>query len=60
MILSDQKRFKQILFNLIGNAAKFTFKGFINIRVWFSESKLFIEVEDSGIGMKEDEVSKLF
>ena len=32
-IYSDQKRFKQVLFNLIGNAVKFTFQGGIKIRM---------------------------
>eukprot|EP00350_Pseudokeronopsis_sp_OXSARD2_P006361 CAMPEP_0170554480 /NCGR_PEP_ID=MMETSP0211-20121228/12329_1 /TAXON_ID=311385 /ORGANISM="Pseudokeronopsis sp., Strain OXSARD2" /LENGTH=72 /DNA_ID=CAMNT_0010863557 /DNA_START=214 /DNA_END=432 /DNA_ORIENTATION=+ len=33
MIFSDPKRIKQILFNLVGNAKKFTFKGAIKIYV---------------------------
>lgn len=33
LILSDQKRFRQIMFNIIGNALKFTFEGGITIRL---------------------------
>ena len=33
MIISDMKRYKQVLYNLIGNALKFTFKGGITISV---------------------------
>lgn len=33
-IFSDAKRFKQVLFNLLGNAAKFTLKGYIKVNVY--------------------------
>ena len=38
LISTDPKRFKQILFNLIGNAVKFTFKGSISLKVDFKEN----------------------
>lgn len=61
MIKSDQKRYKQILFNLLGNALKFTFLGFIETRVSFvNDSVLRTEVIDTGIGMKPEEIEKLF
>lgn len=34
IIKTDEKRLKQILFNLIGNALKFTQKGFIQVKAW--------------------------
>jgi len=36
LVMIDPKRYKQILFNLIGNALKFTFKGSIRISVDFT------------------------
>jgi signal transduction histidine kinase len=61
-IYSDMKRFKQILFNLIGNAVKFTFSGQITVRLEFEESAgtLSTEVEDTGIGIKPEDLVKLF
>lgn len=61
-IFCDQKRFKQVLFNLLGNAVKFTFKGFVKITLDFTfETKILTgSVEDSGIGIKEEDLSKLF
>lgn len=43
-IESDKKRLKQILFNLIGNAIKFTFKGFIKIVVNYNDPCIVIDV----------------
>ncbi|TNV84096.1 hypothetical protein FGO68_gene3573 [Halteria grandinella] len=62
MILSDQKRFKQVLFNLLGNAQKFTFQGSITIKMEYSADSRTLEtaVGDSGIGMSDQELQKLF
>ena len=64
VIYSDSNRVKQILLNLIGNAIKFTNKGYITLRVEKIEenhSRIFkFSVEDSGIGIKEEDISKLF
>jgi two-component system aerobic respiration control sensor histidine kinase ArcB len=59
-VMTDQKRYKQILFNLIGNAIKFTFKGGINVHLWFDQEDLYTEVEDTGIGIVEEDLNKLF
>ncbi len=52
-IVSDAKRLKQILINLVGNAVKFTSEGRVKIRVQLDSqpSLLRIEVADTGIGM---------
>ena len=56
-IFCDQKRFKQVLFNLLGNAAKFTFKGGIDVSVDFTNNdELITDVQDSGIGMKSEDL----
>jgi signal transduction histidine kinase len=64
---SDSKRFKQVLFNLLGNAVKFTFKGEINVTLDYlsPETKtkkpiLRTTVSDTGIGIKAEEINKLF
>jgi signal transduction histidine kinase len=59
-VQTDQKRFRQILFNLIGNAVKFTFHGSISINVKFNNAELVCAVEDTGIGIKEDDLHRLF
>lgn len=56
----DPTRIKQILFNLASNAVKFTEKGFIKIYVSWNNGRLGFCVEDSGIGLTEDEQKKLF
>ncbi len=61
-IESDPKRLKQILINLVGNAIKFTPSGSIKIVVSYSveAEKLRIDVIDSGIGISEKQLQKLF
>ena len=56
VILSDEQRIKQIIINLVGNALKFTEKGFVQIGVdatsdKYSNLSLYIHVYDSGIGI---------
>jgi len=53
MIMSDQKRLKQVLFNLIGNAVKFTYRGEISVDVEFEEitHQLTFMVRDTGVGI---------
>ena len=64
-ILSDPTRLRQILINLLGNALKFTKEGFVELRVAFDGSRasspvMLFEVVDSGIGMDEAQVARLF
>lgn len=47
----DQMRLKQALINLLGNAAKYTEKGHIALRVWPDTDTVQIIVEDTGIGI---------
>ena len=64
IINSDFIRIKQIILNLVSNAAKFTSDGEIKIEVRRLEvdhkEKLEISVSDSGIGMSEEQIGKLF
>lgn len=59
-IFTDQKRFKQVLFNLLGNASKFTFQGSITVKVNFEDDWLISDVLDTGIGISEEDLKKLF
>lgn len=62
MMYSDNIRIRQILLNLISNAAKFTEKGLVkfNIRKDSSGDEIFFTVTDSGIGIPEVYIKKLF
>ncbi|MCC8365093.1 aerobic respiration two-component sensor histidine kinase ArcB [Xenorhabdus sp. PB61.4] len=60
-ILADGTRLRQILWNLIGNAVKFSQKGEIRVRIWREKGdRLLFEVTDSGIGIPADELEKIF
>ena len=60
-ILSDPTRLRQILLNLVSNAIKFTHAGEVSIRTTSPvEGELVMEVSDTGIGMTEEQLEKLF
>ncbi|WP_292987642.1 two-component sensor histidine kinase BarA [Pantoea sp.] len=64
-VIGDALRLQQILINLIGNAIKFTEKGYIGLRVGQrvitqSRVELEIQVEDTGIGISELQQTQLF
>ncbi|WP_130537468.1 hybrid sensor histidine kinase/response regulator [Thiomicrorhabdus indica] len=59
-ILGDSHKIKQILTNLVGNAIKFTENGEIKIRVSQLDQRYRISVEDTGCGIEENEIQKLF
>ncbi|MFA0144690.1 ATP-binding protein [Vibrio lentus] len=56
----DQSRLAQILFNLIGNAIKFTERGHVHVSIKYQQSSFNITVEDSGIGISAQQLSSLF
>ena len=60
-VITDGTRLRQILWNLIGNAVKFTHQGEIVVRVHHDGGKqLRFEVQDSGMGIPKDEQDKIF
>ena len=64
-IKSDPVRIRQVLINLVGNAIKFTKDGAVKVHVWSEDldgdnPTINFRVVDSGIGMTEDQKSRLF
>lgn len=59
-IVSDPLKVRQILTNLLSNAAKFTEKGRIALSVQMEAEGIKIIVSDTGIGIKEEDISRLF
>ncbi|MDK9774433.1 response regulator [Vibrio sp. B181a] len=56
----DSTRLSQVLFNLIGNASKFTDFGGINVSVIERDGELVISVVDTGIGIPKSKIGHLF
>ena len=64
-VIADENKLKEILINLMGNAVKFTEKGFVKVRagtehVGGERLRLKVEVEDSGVGIAEEDRPRLF
>lgn len=64
-LLGDPVRLNQILVNLISNAIKFTSEGFVLLdvhaeKITKTNAKIFFEVEDSGIGIADDKLERIF
>ncbi len=63
-IVTDERRLKQVLINLLSNAVKFTSQGAVVVRVKpkivNSRRALLLSVKDSGLGIKPEDMPKLF
>ena len=64
-ITTDQRRLEQVILNLINNAVKFTEDGGITINIFVvdetpTHTKIKFEVNDTGIGINENSIKKLF
>ncbi|AKN29591.1 histidine kinase [Clostridium carboxidivorans P7] len=59
-VYGDENRIQQILYNLIGNAVKFTNEGQIEISAAEKGDYIFITIEDTGIGIDESDIYKIF
>ena len=65
VIEADEKRLRQVLLNLLGNAVKFTDEGSVTLRIANRGSdknrvSLRFEIQDTGVGMTPDELTKIF
>ncbi len=63
-LIGDELRIRQVLINIIGNAIKYTKKGSVNFKVSWekkgNQAVLCFSVKDTGIGIKEDDLKKIF
>lgn len=59
-VYGDPEKIQRVLLNLAGNALKFTEKGSVTIRLTKSSSGVHIAVEDTGIGIKEQDLKVIF
>lgn len=60
LVLADENRLQQIFYNIIGNAIKFTEKGKITLWATARTDSLAIYIEDTGIGIKEENIHSIF
>ncbi|WP_136420277.1 ATP-binding protein [Herbaspirillum sp. ST 5-3] len=66
IVLCDEKRVRQVLLNLLGNAVKFTDEGEVSLRITrlahteADHARLLFEVSDTGIGLPESELERIF
>ena len=60
VIYGDERRIRQVLINLANNAIKFTEEGGVKISCRRCDSSIEVEIEDSGIGIKNEEIDRLF
>ncbi len=59
-VYADRIRIRQVILNLISNAAKFTAKGHILVRVASNSNEVEVHVADTGMGIRESDIPKLF
>ncbi len=59
-LVSDPGRLRQVLFNLIGNAVKFTHRGQVEIRVGLADANIRVEIRDTGVGIPKDKRAMVF
>ena len=57
---NDQTKLRQILFNMLSNAAKFTKKGTVTLTISKDDNDIKFAVKDTGIGMNEEQLDKVF
>ena len=60
VVRADDKRLRQILINLLGNAVKFTAQGTVTLRVRYAREMARIEVQDTGPGLTTEEIERIF
>ncbi|WP_407882919.1 ATP-binding protein, partial [Scytonema sp. NUACC26] len=59
-VKGDEKRLRQVLINLLSNAVKFTEIGRVTFKVGYYDGKMRFQVEDTGIGIANEQLEKIF
>ena len=60
LVYGDENRIRQVLYNLIGNSVKFTHEGSIVVTAYEKENKIFVSIEDTGIGIPVEKREDIF
>ncbi len=59
-VCADEKRLRQVLINLLGNAIKFTENGGVTFKVESVDEKIRFQIQDTGVGMTPEQIEKIF
>ena len=59
-LYGDAVLVKQVIMNLLSNAAKYTNRGYITMRMVYREGKLVVQVKDTGIGIRPEDQKRIF
>jgi PAS domain S-box-containing protein len=59
-LLTDPRKLRQVLLNLLGNAVKFTVEGHVELRVARADGRLVFRVADTGVGIPPEHLERLF
>ena len=59
-LVADRTRIRQVLWNILGNAIKFTDRGEISVKVWRDNGEVRFQVRDTGIGIAEENLPRIF
>jgi len=60
VVEADRTRLRQVMWNIIGNAIKFTERGHVSLNLQMSHNNLLVSIEDTGIGIKEENIPIVF
>lgn len=60
VVRADEKRLRQILINLLGNAVKFTVTGSVRFRLKYQREMAVFDIEDSGPGIPQEDIERIF
>jgi len=60
MVRADERRLRQILLNILGNAVKFTVSGSVTLHLRYQREMALFSIEDTGPGIASDEISHIF